>query len=180
MKCHFVQIVSTILRLRGVLGTHVLASNSSVATLDIFATCRTCENACWGTSPNPVSSGPVGLNFGTKCPKAETPGNSAKLFPGRLKMWKVVSNIGVGHINILPLHQTRLKPLANRALFSSKCSHLRPALEMLPIAENTHNFPPIRTPRTRRSFRCLLRGRCFNMRDLFHHALIGTVRKVHK
>ena len=64
---------------------HVLASNSSVATLDIFATRRACENACWGASPNPVSSGPMGLNFGTKCPKAETTGNSAKLFPGKSK-----------------------------------------------------------------------------------------------
>ena len=35
-------------------------------------------------------------------------------------------------------------------------------------------------PRTRRSFRCLLRGGCCWMGDLFHHALIGTVGKVHK
>jgi len=30
-------------------------------------------------------AGAPGLNFGTKCPKAEMPGNSIKLFPGRLE-----------------------------------------------------------------------------------------------
>ena len=49
-----------------------------------------------------------------------------------------------------------------------------------PVTENTGNPPPIRAPRTRRSFRCLLRYGCFCMGDLFHHALIGTVGKVHK
>lgn len=42
-------------------GYALTASNSSVATLDIFASRRVCENACWGPSPNPA--------FGTSCPK---------------------------------------------------------------------------------------------------------------
>ena len=59
--------------------------------------------------------------------------------------------------------------------------HTSPLLfEVFPVAENTDDPLPIRTPRTRRSFRCLLRSGCFWMVDLFHHALIGTVGKVHK
>ena len=35
-------------------GDALTASNSSVATLDIFASRRACENTCWGASPNPA------------------------------------------------------------------------------------------------------------------------------
>lgn len=42
-------------------GYALTASNSSVDTLDIFASRRAFENACWGASPNPA--------FGTSCPK---------------------------------------------------------------------------------------------------------------
>ena len=121
-----------------------------------------------------------GLNFGTKCPKSEIPGNSKNCSPADRKMWKVFSSIYAGHIIILPPQKTRLETLANRVFFRPKCSHISLLFEMFPVAENTADPPPIRTPRTRRSFRCLLRGGYFWMRDLFHHALIGTVGKVHK
>ena len=52
--------------------------------------------------------------------------------------------------------------------------------EVLPVAENTGDLPPIRTPRTRRSFRGLPRGGLLITRDFFHHALIGAVGKIHK
>ena len=42
-------------------GDALTASNSSVATLDIFASRRACENTCWGASPNPA--------FGISCTK---------------------------------------------------------------------------------------------------------------
>ena len=42
-------------------GNALTASNSSVATLDIFASRRACENTCWGASPNPA--------FGISCTK---------------------------------------------------------------------------------------------------------------
>lgn len=52
--------------------------------------------------------------------------------------------------------------------------------EVLSVAENTGNPPPIRTPRTRRSFRGLLWGELLITRDFFHYALIGAVGKIHK
>ena len=68
-----------------------------------------------------------------------------------------------------------------QGVFSGKMStHQSCFFKVLPVAEKTADPLPIRTPRTRRSFRCLLRGGCFWMGDLFHHALIGTVGKVHK
>ena len=42
-------------------GDALTASNSSVATHDIFASRRACENTCWGASPNPA--------FGISCTK---------------------------------------------------------------------------------------------------------------
>ena len=52
--------------------------------------------------------------------------------------------------------------------------------EVLSITENTGDALPIRTPRTRRYFRDLLRGGFLIVRDFFHHALIGAVGKIHK
>ena len=43
-----------------------------------------------------------------------------------------------------------------------------------------YNDADIEKPRTRRSFRCLLRGGGCFVRDLFLHMLVGTVGKVHK
>ena len=48
------------------------------------------------------------------------------------------------------------------------------------MAENTGDALPIRTPRTRRPFRGLLRGGLLITRDFLHHALIGAVGKIHK
>ena len=59
--------------------------------------------------------------------------------------------------------------------------HTSPLLfEVFPVAENTDDPLPIRTPRTRRFFRGLLRGGLLIMGDFFHHALIGAVGKIHK
>ena len=52
--------------------------------------------------------------------------------------------------------------------------------EVLSIAENTGDTLPIRTPRTRRSSRGLLRGGLLIVGDFFHYALIGAVGKIHK
>lgn len=52
--------------------------------------------------------------------------------------------------------------------------------EVLSIAENTGDALPIRTPRTKRSFRGLLRGGLLIMGEFFHYALIGAVGKIHK
>ena len=121
------------------------------------------------------------LNFGTKCPKAEMPGNSTKLLPGRSKMWKVFSNTHAGHIIVLPpLKKRGWEPLKTGRFFGLNGHTSALLFKAFPVTENTGNPPPIRTPRTRRSFRCLLRYGCFCMGDLFHHALIGTVGKVHK
>ena len=150
-----------------------MASNSSVATLNIFATRRACENACWGASPNPhrrkvrfvpfppcgengtrslapplptqpaslglrrdpIGCGPVlmlrALTLGQNVPKQKRRGTAQNCSPVNQKMWKVVSNIGAGHINILPPQRLRPKTLANRALFSSKCSHINNAFLLL-------------------------------------------------
>lgn len=69
-----------------------LASNLSVNTLKIFVPGRRqkCFPKCLlGSLPKPGWLRPgadaPGLNFGTKCPKAEMPGNSTKLFPGRFE-----------------------------------------------------------------------------------------------
>ena len=102
------------------------------------------------------------------------------LFPGRLKMWKVFSNIRAGYIIILPPQKPRLETLANRAVFGLNVHTSALLFKVSPIAKNTADPPPIRTPRTRRFVRCLLRGGCFFVRELFHHTLIGTVGKVHK
>lgn len=67
------------------------------------------------------------LNFGTKCPKVEMPGNSKNCSPADRKMWKVFSNIRTGHIIILPPQKPRLETLANRAFFRAKCPHIGPA-----------------------------------------------------
>ena len=68
-----------------------------------------------------------GLNLGTKCPKAETPGNSQNCSPADRKMWKVFSNIRAGHIIVLPPQKPRLETLKSRAFFGAKCSHITPA-----------------------------------------------------
>lgn len=81
------------------------------------------------------------LNFGTKCPKAEIPGNSKNCSPADRKMWKVFSNIRAGHIIILPLHKSRLETLANRAFFRAKCLHINPVFRGVPDSRK-HSRPP--------------------------------------
>ena len=72
----------------GVPGDALTASRASVATLAIFASRRAAKTLV-GEPPQTRlwdSSAQTPLCcFGTKCPKAETPGNSKKLFPGRLE-----------------------------------------------------------------------------------------------
>ena len=48
------------------------------------------------------------------------------------------------------------------------------------MAENTGDALPIRTPRTRRPFRGLLRGGLLIMGDFFHHALIRAIGKINR
>ena len=163
------------------------ASNSSVNTLDIFAPSsdkNACQNACWGTSPNPAGCGPVltlrALTLGQNVPKQKYPGTAQNCSPADRKMWKVFSNIRAGHIIVFPLKKRGWKPLKAGRFFGLNVHTSALLFEVFPVAKNTAAPLPIRTPHTRRSFRCLLRGGCFFMRDLFHHVFIGTVCKVHK
>ena len=78
-------------------------------------------------------------------------------------------------------HQNRCrKPLQTGPFFSPNVNTSALLFKAFLITENASNLPPIRTPRTRRSFRCLLRSGYIFMRNLFHPALIGTVGTVHK
>ena len=110
-----------------------LASNSSVNTLKIFAPGggKILAKMLVGSLPKPGCLRPGAdapfLNFGTKCPKVEMPGNSKNCSPADRKMWKVFSNIRTGHIIILPPQKPRLETLANRAFFRAKCPHIGPA-----------------------------------------------------
>ena len=142
-----------------------LASNSSVNTFKIFALCggkNACQNACWGASLNPAVCGAVltlrALTLGHFVPKAEMLGNSKSCSPAGWKMWKVFSNIRAGHIIILPLKNRGWKPLQIGRFFGLNVHTSALLFKVFPIAENTTDPSPIRTPRTRRSFRCLLRG----------------------
>jgi len=111
-----------------------LASNSSVNTLKIFAPCggkNTCQNACWGASPNPVVCGPVltlrALTLGQNVPKQKCRETAQNCSTADQKKWKVFSNIRAGHIIVLPPQKTRLETLENRAFFRTKWSHISPA-----------------------------------------------------
>ena len=138
----------------------------------------------WACAGPPIGCVPMltlrAFTSGQNVPKQKCRGTAKSCSLADRKMWKVFSNIRTGHIIILPPQKTRLETLANRAFFRANVHTSALFFKVFPIAENTADSPPIRTPRTRRSFRCLLRGGCCFVRDLFHHALIGTVGKVHK
>ena len=180
------------------MGISLTASRASVATLCVFGKQFECEhtqdfcagrrkilaNACWGVSPNPVVCGPVltlrSLTLGQKCPKVEMPGEQQKTVPRCVRCGKHFAKLRVRK-SYYHHHQNRCrKPLQTGPFFSPNVNTSALLFKAFLITENASNLPPIRTPRTRRSFRCLLRSGYIFMRNLFHHALIGTVGKVHK
>ena len=143
-----------------------------------FGTGRPEVVACCALCLRPDANA-LGLNFVTKCPKEKNRG-TAQTVPRCVRCGKHFAKLRVRK-SYYHHHQNRCrKPLQIGPFFSPNVNTSALLFKAFLITENASNLPPIRTPRTRRSFRCLLRSGYIFMRNLFHHALIGTVGKVHK
>ena len=130
-----------------------------------------CKNACWGASPNP-------LNFGTSCPKGKKRG-TAQTVPRCIRCGKRFAKNMRTKKSDCPLLKCSCKPLRIGSFFSPNVNISALLFQVFLITETTSDFPPIRTPRTKCSFRCLVWGGHFSMGDFFHHVFIGTVCIVH-